>query len=84
MVVVLLSTCKPKYLTFSDFLLLRLPSKIKFSLQDVTKKTKKNKKITVNLAINYGSRDEIVNACIKIKNKISIQSLSRNLYTKSF
>jgi len=61
----------------------RLPSKINLSLQDVVKKTKKNKKILVNLAINYGSRDEIVNACKKTKNKISIQSLSKNLYTKS-
>ena len=47
------------------------------------KRQKKNKKIFVNLAINYGSRDEIVNACKKTKNKISIQSLSKNLYTKS-
>jgi len=61
----------------------RLPSKIKLSLKDVIRKTKKNKKIIVNLAINYGSRDEIVNACKKINNKISIQSLSKNLYTKS-
>ena len=34
-----------------------------------SKKTKKNKKIIVNLAINYGSRDEIVNACKKKKKK---------------
>ena len=61
----------------------RLPSEIKLSLEDVIKKTKKNKKIVVNLAINYGSRDEIVNACKKTKNKISIQSLSKNLYTKN-
>jgi len=61
----------------------RLPSKIKLSLKDVVKKTRKNKKIIVNLAINYGSRDEIVDACKKTNNKISIQSLSKNLYTKS-
>ena len=59
----------------------RLPSKIKISLKDVVKKTKKNKKIIVNLAINYGSRDEIVNACKKVKGRINVRSLSKNLYT---
>ena len=61
----------------------KLPLKIKLALKDTVKKTKKNKKIIVNLAINYGSRDEIVDACKKTNNKISIQSLSKNLYTKS-
>ena len=61
----------------------RLPLKIKISLKDVVQKTRKNKKIIVNLAINYGSRDEIVNACKKTKGKISTRSLSKNLYTKS-
>ena len=60
----------------------RLPSKIKISLIDVVKKTKKNKKIIVNLAINYGSRDEIVNACKKVKGRINVRSLSKNLYTQ--
>ena len=60
----------------------KLPTKIKVSLKDVVKKTKKNKRITVNLAINYGSRDEIVNACKKTKGKINIRSLSKNLYTQ--
>jgi len=61
----------------------KLPLKIKLVLKDAVKKTEKNKKIIVNLAINYGSRDEIVDACKKTNNKISIQSLSKNLYTKS-
>ena len=60
----------------------RLPSKIKISLKDVVKKTKKNKKIIVNLAINYGSRDEIVNACKKAKGRINVRTLSKNLYTQ--
>ena len=59
-----------------------LPAKIKISLKDVVKKTKKNKKIIVNLAINYGSRDEIVNACKKVKGRINVRSLSKNLYTQ--
>mgnify|MGYP001330101242 CR=1 FL=1 len=60
----------------------RLPPKIKISLRDVIKKTKKNKKIVVNLAINYGSRNEIIDACKKTKKEISLKSLGRNLYTK--
>jgi len=60
----------------------RLPAKIKISLKDVVKKTKKNKRIIVNLAINYGSRAEIINACKKIKGKINVRSLSKNLYTQ--
>ena len=46
-----------------------LPLKIKTSLKEVMKQTQKNKKITVNLAINYGSKDEIVNAIPKKKIK---------------
>ena len=61
----------------------KLPSKIKTSLKSVIKKTKKNKRITVNLAINYGSRDEIVYASKKLKKKITIKTLSQNLYTKN-
>ena len=39
--------------------------------------------ITVNLAINYGSKDEILNATNKIKRKINIKRLEKNLYTKN-
>ncbi len=47
----------------------RLPLRIKSKLQEVIKLTKKNKKIIVNLAINYGSKIEIVNAIQKSKNE---------------
>ena len=60
----------------------KLPKKIKDTLIKSTKLTEKNKKIIVNLAINYGSKDEIVNAMRKIKKKINIRNLERNLYTK--
>ncbi len=61
----------------------RLPKKIRSTLKEVIKSTQKNKKIVVNLAINYGSKIEIVNALQKTKNKkkISINILKRNLYT---
>jgi len=61
----------------------KLPLKIRSSLRQVVKLTKKNKKIIVNLAINYGSRDEIVNAANKIKKNISLKLLEKNIYTKN-
>ena len=62
-----------------------LPLKIKSKLKEVIKLTKKNKKIIVNLAINYGSKTEIVNAIQKSKNKkkLNVNLLSKNLYTNS-
>ena len=60
----------------------KLPLKIKSSLKKVINLKKKNKKIIVKLAINYGSKDEIVNAVTKIKKKINIKGVEKNLYTK--
>jgi undecaprenyl diphosphate synthase len=60
----------------------KLSPKIKKTLKRVTQLTKKNKKIMVNLAINYGSKDEIINAVQKAKNKITIKKLEQNLYTR--
>ena len=45
----------------------KLPSDIKLTLKKTIEITKKNKKIVVNLAINYGSKNEILNAIKKIK-----------------
>ena len=59
----------------------KLPIKIKTSLQKVVKLTNKGKKIIVNLAINYGSKDEIVFAAKKTKKNISIKSIQNNTYT---
>ena len=62
-----------------------LPLKIKSKLKEVIKLTKKNKKIIVNLAINYGSKIEIINAFKRLKNKreISVNKLNKNLYTNN-
>jgi undecaprenyl diphosphate synthase len=62
-----------------------LPIKIKSLLKKTIKLTEKNKIITVNLAINYGSKDEILNALKKIskKSQINLKSLEKNLYTKN-
>ena len=54
---------------------------VKLILKKVMNLTKKNKKIIVNLAINYGSKYEIINAFKKIKKKITEKNLNDNLYT---
>ncbi len=62
-----------------------LPNTIRSSLKKTIELTKKNKQIIVNLAINYGSKDEIIDSIKKIKkkNKINMNSLEKNLYTKN-
>ena len=59
----------------------KLPSQIRLSLKKTMNLTKKNKKITVNLAINYGSKDEIVYALKKIKKNINSKAVEKNLFT---
>ena len=59
----------------------KLPNDLKKVLQKSIKYTNKNKKIIVNLAINYGSKNEIINA-FKKTNKINIKNFEKNLYTK--
>ena len=60
----------------------KLPKDLKNTLKDSMRLTKKNKKIIVNLAINYGSKIEILNSVKKIKNEINIKKFEKNLYTK--
>ena len=61
----------------------RLPKKLKKILKDTTKKTLKNRKITVNLALNYGSKKELINTFKKLNSKkITEKDVSNNLYTK--
>ena len=50
-------------------------------------KTRKNKKISVQLALNYGSKQEIINSMKivnKKKQKITIKNFEKNLYTSGF
>ena len=61
-----------------------MPKKIRLRLTESMRRTKKCKKILVNLAINYGSKDEILSAFknIRRKNKsISIKNFEKCLYT---
>ena len=63
-----------------------LPKKIKNHLQTCMHRTRNCKKILVNLAINYGSKDEIINAIKKLKRKkksISVKNLVKYLYTSN-
>ena len=63
-----------------------LPKKIRLRLIESMRRTNKCKKILINLAINYGSKDEIVEAVRSIRRKkvpISIKNFENNLYTKN-
>ena len=60
----------------------KLSRDIKSTLKKTMFLTKKNKKILVNLAINYGSHNEIINAFKKTK-KLNLKNFEKNLYTKS-
>ena len=55
---------------------------LKSTLKKTINLTRKNKKIFVNLAINYGSKIEILNAFKKTKKKLNIKNFEKNLYTK--
>ena len=60
-----------------------LPPETRKTLTSTVKKTKKNKKLTVNLAINYGSRNEIIDSVKKLNlnsKKINELNIKRNLY----
>ena len=59
----------------------KLPLDLRNTLVKCESLTKKNKNINVNLAINYGSKNEILMAAKKNK-KINLKNLERNLYTK--
>ena len=62
----------------------KLPNKLKLILKQTVKKTRNNKKILVNLALNYGSKKEIVNTLKKIRlKKITENNVKNNLYTKN-
>ena len=64
-----------------------LPKDISKIISFIKKKTIKNKKLTLNLALNYGSQEEILSACKKISKgkikEINIKNFEKNLYTKN-
>ncbi len=63
----------------------KFPKKIQSSLKSAQTKADKNKKLILILALNYGSKNELVNAIRKIKEKkmkINKSSVTKSLYTK--
>ena len=60
-------------------------NKINKLLHDAENKTSNNQKLQINLALNYGSKSEIINTInflTKKKKKINEKNISSNLYTK--
>ena len=61
-----------------------MPSNAQKELEDVIEKTKNNTRLTLTLALSYGSRDEIVNVIKRIsekvvKNELQIEEISENI-----
>ena len=62
------------------------PKTLKSKIKKVENLTKNNKKIQINMALNYGSRQEIILAIKKIKKnslKINEKNINDNLYTNN-
>ena len=64
----------------------KFSKKINNLLNKSEKKTFNNKRLQINLALNYGSKNEIVNALnsiLKKKIRITEQSIKKSLFTKN-
>ena len=64
----------------------KFSTKLNKLLDDCEKKTSKNSKLQINLALNYGSKSELINAFKKIrirKLNISEKNITYNLQTKN-
>ena len=65
----------------------KLTSNLRKIIKLAENKTRKNKKISLQLALNYGSKDEIINSMKivnKKKQKITTKNFEKNLYTSVF
>ncbi len=65
----------------------RLPQYLKKDINSLINESAKNKKLIINIALNYGSRLEILNAVKNIamdvkRNKLSIKNISENIFKK--
>ena len=65
----------------------RLPKDIIKTIKLVEKETFSNRTITINLALNYGSKEEIINAFKKFGigeiKKMNVQNFEKKLYTNN-
>ena len=63
----------------------KFPNSLKKKLKNAEKITKNNSVIQINLALNYGSKEEIITAIKKLINssgKVNEKNITKNLYTK--
>ena len=64
-----------------------LPSDVNHTIKVIEKRTFNNKTITLNLALNYGSKEEIVSVCKTFtkgnKKEINVRNFEKRLYTKN-
>ncbi len=64
----------------------KFPQSLKNKLRAAEKLTQNNNKIQINIALNYGSKEEILRSVKIIKNlskSINEKNISKNLYTKN-
>ena len=62
----------------------KFPKQLKNSINNAIQLTHKNTKLQINLALNYGSKDEIIRSIKLITKKrmtININNIEKNLYT---
>jgi len=64
-----------------------LPQDIILTTQFIERKTYFNKKIVLNIALNYGAKEEIINAFKSLskdkKKRINVENFEKKLYTKN-
>ena len=63
----------------------KFPKSLKLKLSQAEKLTKLNDKIQINIALNYGSKEEIIRTVKKLFNlslQINNKNISNNLYTR--
>jgi len=63
-----------------------LPKTLQRLMKEAEKKTSINNKLEINIALNYGSKSEIINAVNVInknQKKITEKNIENNLYTKN-
>ena len=64
----------------------KLPLKLQKLIQTSQKETQNNKLLQINIALNYGSKIELINSIKKIKKQkiiLNIKNIDKNLYTRN-
>ena len=64
----------------------KLPTELKKLIKNAETKTSKNQSLQVNVALNYGSKNELINSIkmiYKKKIKINEKNIDKNLFTKN-